>query len=207
MQLIKILTRILKSTKLAILGKLLKILMQLVPASSIKYLAVWVPLFAILLQYLKIFNFVLGCMFLIGLMDLNNISLDEIINTFVRAKNFIIVQFLAIIDFLFRTHYSGGRPTIDINIDNADRDMFTAPSVLEDMERDFTQVQSPNDVPKSSWSTSDYFKAAAGIVILALFGYIIYQNYDDIKKTLSGGDNAGSASGGSSSSSSTRKFN
>lgn len=88
MQLIKILSNILSKTKIAFLAKIVKILYTLFPASFIKYLKLWVPLIQLILSYLRIFNFILGLIFFIALMD--HFSLDEVFKTFTRAKDFII---------------------------------------------------------------------------------------------------------------------
>lgn len=183
MQLIKILSNIFTKTRIAFLAKIVKILYTLFPASFIKYLKLWVPLILLILSYIRIFNFILGIIFFIALMD--HFSIDELIRTFKRAKDFIICEFLAVIDKIFNTGYSGGRPKVVIEIDNADRgDMFSAPSVLEKIESDARefQAQSPNEY--NGFSFFSYLKIMLGLAILSLFGIFVYNNYDEIRETI-----------------------
>ena len=209
MQLLRILSNILTKSRIAVLAKIVKILYTLFPASFIKYLKLWVPLFLLILSYLRIFNFILGLIFFIALMD--HFSIEELIKTFKRAKDFIICEFLAIIDRIFNTGYSGGRPKVVIEIEDVDRgDIFTAPSVIEKFEKDAEefQAQSPQD-PKG-YSFYTICKIVGGILIVSVFGYFIYNNYDEIKDTINefkdkidrkNNDNGGGPSTGASSSS------
>ena len=124
MKLLKILINIITKTKISFLGLIFRLIMKLIPYPLIKYFKVWIPLFSVILAYFRYFNILLGVFFLIALLDFSNLSFSNLWETIKMGYQFIKDSILYLIDKIFNTKLSPGRPKVDVRVDPIDKYPF-----------------------------------------------------------------------------------
>ena len=97
----------------------------------------FIPLFLIGFKWFKLFNLILGLFLLFTFIDFSNISIREIYNGLVVAKDFIKTEFLKIIDYWFKTHYSEDYCYIDTS------NQQSSDEIVKKINDSFTALQHP----------------------------------------------------------------
>lgn len=192
-----IISRIISRLKIGLLTQIVKLIYKLIPAKVLDQLKIYlIPLFLIGFKWFKYFNLILGLFFLFTLIDFSNISIREIYNGLVVAKDFIKNEFFKIIDYFFKTKYSDEFCYIDTSSKQTSDEL--AKKINESFTA-FAPLEEKVNIEENQIDYAKYLKIAGGVILLTLTGVLIYRNFDSIRDFFSSNGGNGSPNGGGSS--------
>lgn len=194
--------KIISKTKIVLLMSIFNFIIKVIPHPVINYIKIWFPLITAILGYFRLFNALIGIFFLIAIMDFSNLSFQSLLDTLKIGYNFIKNSVTYLIDLVFKSNISEGRPKVDVKVDPIDKHSWPMGgwykvdnagnlTPINDVTTEYlTEVEYLDRLSenKSKQLEGDgnnllyYLKIGCAVILVAGFSYLIYTNWESLKE-------------------------